>query len=428
MRKATGLLFFILNVASYASAFDLDAPSSAGRMRIRFSAGTTCSVERCSALTGGWNAVTSVVLTNDVMDVDVPLTGDVAFYRLSYQTPYPVVFFAESSLRDIVRSAVTNKHMPTNWLYTADVEAVTNVNAFNNGTITNLTGLEYLSALQTLSLGGNHVADVTALGGLTKLTSLTLSDNAITNIAALTNLVRLKTLILDFNMISDISPLSGLTNLTNLGCGFNQITNIDPIVGLTRLTRLQISNNNFADISPAAALTNLTDLYIPSSAITNLEQVANWTKLKRLNIGDNGLTNIYFLHTLTNLNAVWISQNNISDVSVLANFPKMDSLFASHVPATNFSVLAGSSLLKHVELDYTGVKDIGFVGGLTNLIYLDISGCSVSNLDAVIINAQVGGLGTGNDLYLSGNPLSSFAQTNQIPVLRGTYGIDVFWP
>lgn len=428
MKKIASLTISILGVALSVWAFDLDAPSPSGRMRIYFSAGTTCSVESCSALTGGWNFVTSVVLTGDVADIDVPITEGAAFYRLSYQTPYPVVSFAEPAFRDVVWAAVKNKHTPTNWLYTTDVITITNLNAFNNGSITNLKGIEYLYALQTLNLGVNHITDIGILAGLTQLTSLYLGNNGIKNISVLTNLTRLTKLGLDANAISDINPLSVLTNLTDIGFAANLVTNISALAGLTGVTRLQISGNDFTDLDPVTTLTNLIDLYISRSAITNLNLVANWTRLRHLSIEDNGLTNICFLHTLTNLDAVWISRNNIYDVGVLTNFPKIDWLEASYVPATNFSVLAGSSLLRHVNLDYTGAKEISFIGGLTNLIYLDIRGCSVSNLDAVVSNAVSGGLGAGNALYLSGNPLSSFAQTNQIPSLRNTYGINVFWP
>jgi hypothetical protein len=36
-----------------------------------------------------------------------------------------------------------------------------------------------------------------------------------------------------------------------------------------------------------------------------------------------------------------------------------------------------------------------------------------------------GGLGAGDAVYLTGNPLSLFAITNQIPLLRDTYGVYV---
>lgn len=39
-----------------------------------------------------------------------------------------------------------------------------------------------------------------------------------------------------------------------------------------------------------------------------------------------------------------------------------------------------------------------------------------------------GGLGTGDYVYVTGNPLSLDARTNQIPRLRNVYGVTVIGP
>ncbi len=69
--------------------------------------------------------------------------------------------------------------------------------------------------LEIFSCMGNGVQDISALGGLTKIWSLYLDDNAITDISALANLTNLQELKLSQNPIADYSPLKDI--YPNLG-------------------------------------------------------------------------------------------------------------------------------------------------------------------------------------------------------------------
>ncbi len=73
--------------------------------------------------------------------------------------------------------------------------------------------LDFMSDMKDLeifSACGGGIKDITALGGLTKIWSLFLDDNAITDISALANLTNLKELKLSKNPISDFSPLKDI--------------------------------------------------------------------------------------------------------------------------------------------------------------------------------------------------------------------------
>ncbi len=64
--------------------------------------------------------------------------------------------------------------------------------------------------LEIFSAIGGGIKDITALGGLTKIWSLYLDNNAITDISALANLTKLKELKLSNNPIGDYSPLKDI--------------------------------------------------------------------------------------------------------------------------------------------------------------------------------------------------------------------------
>ena len=106
----------------------------------------------------------------------------------------------------------------------AEMATLTRLEAPNSN-ISDLTGLEHATNLQRLSLSN-----------LTKLTSLSLSDNSISDISALSNLTNLTWLDLWENSISDISVLSNLTNLTVLFLSNNSISDISVLSNLTNLT------------------------------------------------------------------------------------------------------------------------------------------------------------------------------------------------
>lgn len=59
---------------------------------------------------------------------------------------------------------------------------------------------------------------------------------------------------------------------------------------------------------------------------------------------------------------------------------------------------------------------------------LNLMDSQITDLAPLLTNAAARGLGPGDQVWLGGNPLSKFAQTNQIPILRNTYGVSVYWP
>lgn len=98
--------------------------------------------------------------------------------------------------------------------------------------IQDLTGLEYSTNLQDLSIWGNPFSDLSPLSNLTNLTCLEAAGCPIVDISPLTNLVNLKILNLRFNQIVDISPLANLVQLEELYIGNNPIYDFSPLDNL----------------------------------------------------------------------------------------------------------------------------------------------------------------------------------------------------
>ncbi len=142
------------------------------------------------------------------------------------------------------------------------LEYATNLNSIplNQNEITDLSPLSNLIQLEALAAWGNPIADISPLAKLTNLTYIDLSGCDIADITPLSNLTELENLNIGWNLIPDISPLSNLTNLKYLTLTGNKITDINPLSNLTQLERLAIDGNRIIDLSPLDEL-SLTVLY-----------------------------------------------------------------------------------------------------------------------------------------------------------------------
>lgn len=136
------------------------------------------------------------------------------------------VRFADANLEAAIRH---NIHKPTGLIHRSDLEGLTYLHAANRH-IADLTGLEHLTKLTGADLDGNEISDLSPLANLTNLTSLCLEHNRISNLLPLANLTNLLRLELTGNQISDLSPLVNLTSLWDLWLGDNQISDISPLL------------------------------------------------------------------------------------------------------------------------------------------------------------------------------------------------------
>ena len=140
-----------------------------------------------------------------------------------------------------------------------DLAMLTNFSA-KDASIFVLVGLEFATNLEYLSLGGNNIADLSPIAGLSKLHTLSLERNNISDITPLARLTNLTSLHLyDNNYISDISPLSALINLDQLYLAGNRVADTSVLTGLTKLITLHLAVNSISDISPLVANSGLGD-------------------------------------------------------------------------------------------------------------------------------------------------------------------------
>lgn len=193
-----------------------------------------------------------------------------------------------------------------------------------------------------------------------------------------TDLISIKELIGNEREIADISGVEYCTNLEKLELMKNTISDISKLSSLTNLTALNLYKNQISDISPISGLTNLTALRFNTNQISDINTITNLTNLTGLYLGDNQISDINALANLTNLTKLYLYDNQISNISALTN--------------------------------------------LTKLIKLYLSGNQISNIKAIVDNS---GIDSGDEIWLSRNPLSDTSKNTYIPQLEAR-GVTVY--
>ena len=238
--------------------------------------------------------------------------------------------------------------------------------------VTDLTPLAGLTKLQMLDIPA-EVKSLAPLAGLTELQSLNLQTRnrngsyyPLTDISALSGMTKLTTLSLALGDVKDLSPVSGLTSLTDLNLYGNfDCPDLQFLSGLTKLRTLQITPYNgegAATLSSLKGLENLTELrelYVYGSGnLTDVEPLANLTRLTTLSLpyrdysineppaldlsGLSGLTGLQDLRVnssvvsleplrgLTDLRSLQINadwQNPVESLEPLSGLEKLSSLY-----------------------------------------------------------------------------------------------------
>ncbi len=220
------------------------------------------------------------------------------------------------------------------------------------------------------------------LSDLIGLTILDAESSSISDIEGIQYCTDLEELWLLSNTIIDISPLAGLVNLTILDLSDNNIVDISPLAGLVNLTYLELSSNNIVDISPLDGLVNLATLYLLDNNIVDISPLDGLVNLTTLYLGDNNIVDISPLDGLVNLTKLHLRDNNIVDISSL--------------------------------------------DGLVNLTFLNLNDNYIVVIDALVLNAAAGGLGSGDTVWLENNPLNCESLTTHINTLIGN-GVTVHY-
>ncbi len=201
--------------------------------------------------------------------------------------------------------------------------------------------------------------------------------------------------------IGDLTGLVACTHVWRLNAPSNNVSSLAPLVGMTSLRTLGLADNLLADLAPLAGLSGLTQLGVPQNQIADLSPLAALANLAALNCAENQVSSLTPLAGLVQLNYLYLNGNQISDLHPLSGLNLLSEFYAAVNQIVDLTPLQGLTNLQYVVLDFNQIHDL-----------------------APLVANQ--GIGSGDTIRLSGNPLSVTALDVQIPALQAR-GATVIW-
>ena len=239
------------------------------------------------------------------------------------------------------------------------------------GSITDLKGIEYFTALQYLSCGYNSLTslDVSSNAALTylfcgsnQLTSLDVSNNT-----------ALRSLSCYNNPLS-ILDVSKNTALTSLYCYNNQLTSLD-VSNNTALIYLHCSGNQLTSLD-VSNNTALTYLHCGGNQLTSLD-VSNNTALTTLYCDNNKLTSLDVSHN-TALIKLQCYNNQLTSLDV-SNNTSLKELYCYGNQLTSLDV-SNNTALTHLNCSSNQLTSLD-VSNNTALTFFDCGDNKLTNLN-----------------------------------------------
>ncbi len=242
------------------------------------------------------------------------------------------------------------------YVLTSRINTVTNLVIGPFG-ITDLTGIEDFTSLQTLDVSLNNLTSVnlsqnTALTHLMiylcNLSSLDVSSNtALTHLECFSNNISslnigtntaLTYLDCSGNNLTSLN-LNQNTALTYLDCNSNQLSSLD-VSQNTNLTYLDSSENQitYLNISQNSALTKL---YCFTNQLTSLSVYYN-NNLQLLACGDNQISNLILPNVKTNLINIAVSNTQLTSLDI-SDYPNVNSIFCDNNQLQQLNVKNGNN-------------------------------------------------------------------------------------
>jgi hypothetical protein len=252
-----------------------------------------------------------------------------------------IVLFTDTALERAVRLALMR---PTEPLRRSHVVALHYLLADNQG-IADLTGLEYCTSLQMLTLPNNSIRNLQPLAACRRLRVLSVVNNQITDLTPLASLDSLTAFLASRNPISDLSALAGLSSLTDLSLAAVSTGDFSVLSGLASLESLDLSGNAMASLGMLSPLVHLQSLSLVACNLADLSALQSMSGLEELVLAVNQVVDLAPLVSLGNLTHLDLHHNSVADISPLLSNP---GLGQGDVVRLTENPLSAESISQHI--------------------------------------------------------------------------------
>jgi len=204
----------------------------------------------------------------------------------------------------------------------------------NNGYIMDISPLQLLPGLKTLSLSNTTFTDLSPLRHLTELTSLDISNTPVSDISALKYSSALSTLSLANSAVKDIAVIEKMLHLKTLNISGVSLVDYSPINTLQQLQHLDLAGSGITVIKPLENLTQLETLDLSNTVVTNLSPLAALTNLRIFKADSTQIADIHALGDLKKLTHIYLNHTRVADLTAIENLPSLERVYCDRTPIT----------------------------------------------------------------------------------------------
>jgi Leucine-rich repeat (LRR) protein len=210
--------------------------------------------------------------------------------------------------------------------------------------------MKILTKLGVFDLNERFALDLSPLGKLKHLESISIGNTPVKNIKMLSSLTKFKMLGFSGKNISDIKPLAKLTNLETLNLSGSNVSNLEPLSELKNLMELHLVRSNVADISPIMNLTNIVNLSLMETKVSDLEPIRAMKKMVILDLRNTQVTDLDPIRSFTKLKYLFVTDTTVSDLKPLKGIIELEELQISNTQISNLESLKGLKNLKRLKI------------------------------------------------------------------------------
>ncbi|MGK8685797.1 NEAT domain-containing protein [Bacillus cereus] len=218
------------------------------------------------------------------------------------------------------------------------------------------------------------IKDVSGLEYMTNLENLTLEEVKLENIKFISNLRQLKSVSITYAELEDIGPLAELEHIESLSLRNNKISNLSPLSQMKKIKLLDLNSNYIKDIKPLFTVKSLRTLTVANNQISNagLEGVHQLKNLKTFEISNNGLSNVEHINGMNKLIELGLSKNKLVDLTPLSKLSGLQKLNLEENFISDITPLSQLTSLYDLKLGSNEIRDVRPVQELGKRMYIDI--------------------------------------------------------
>ncbi|WP_423060009.1 leucine-rich repeat domain-containing protein [Bacillus cereus] len=249
-----------------------------------------------------------------------------------------------------------------------------NLNRENLDTPITKEDLLKVKSLIVVEAKSKGIKDVSGLEYMTNLENLTLEEVKLKNIKFISNLRQLKSLSITYGELEDIGPLAKLEHIEFLTLRNNKISDLSPLSQMKKIKMLDLNSNDIKDIKPLFTVKSLRTLTIANNQISNdnlagIEQLKN---VKNLSLSNNGLTNIEHITSMKKLVELDLAKNELENIEPLSRLSTVQSLNLEENYISDITPLSHLTDLYDLKLGSNEIRDVRPVQELGKRMYIDI--------------------------------------------------------